>query len=101
MECGWWRDGAGSFAGHTAIVRICAFSPDGGQALSIGDNNRLRLWNIASGETVRDFVVETDAYAYIDGYAFSSDGRRVLCASRDKMLRLWDVASGGEDGTYF
>jgi WD40 repeat protein len=72
-------------------VVSCAFSPDGRLALSASEDQTLRLWDVATGETLRTFEGHTDA---VYGCAFSPDGRLALSASTDGTLRLWDAASG-------
>ena len=80
------------FAGHTSRVNDCAFSPDGTQMLSVSDDQTLRLWNVASGETLR--VFEGPWLHEPVGCAFSPDGQQALSASDYRTLLLWDIASG-------
>ena len=90
------------FEGHTQPVRSVVFNPapleiDGtayapGQlALSASDDHTLRLWDVATGETLRVFEGHTDL---VSSVAFSQDGQTALSGSFDRTLRLWDVASG-------
>jgi WD40 repeat protein len=39
--------------GHTAIIRDIAFTPDGRQIVSASDDKTIRVWDVASGKTVR------------------------------------------------
>jgi len=41
--------------GHTEYVSSVAFSPDGKTALSSAHDNTLRLWDVATGQTLRTF----------------------------------------------
>jgi WD40 repeat protein len=92
------------FEGHSEAVTALAISPDGRLALSGGGASRpmawvtgkdlaLRLWDLTSGKTIRDFKGHT---GIIWCLAFSPDGRRALSGSRDHTARLWDVATGRE-----
>ncbi len=48
----------------------------------------LRLWDLASGETTRQFIGhEKDVLSV----AFSADNRHIVSGSRDKTLRLWNT----------
>jgi WD40 repeat protein len=57
----------------------------------------LRLWDVASGASLRTFTGHSDG---VYGCAFSPDGRTALSASWDDTLRLWDVASGAARRTF-
>ena len=79
------------FAGHTDVVWGVAFSPDG-KYLGTGSKDKTaRLWDLATGKTIRVFTGHTDA---VQGVAFSPDGKYLLTASDDTTARLWDIASG-------
>jgi WD40 repeat protein len=73
--------------GHIMIGGM-ATSPDGRRALSA--DGTVRLWNLKSGEELRQFPVEQPV-----GVAFSPDGRRALSASyRIDLVKLWDLETG-------
>ena len=77
--------------GHTSQVRTCAWSPDGQRILSASDDRTLRIWDAASGESLRRLTGHEHG---VGGCAWSPDGQRILSASDDKTLRIWDAASG-------
>ena len=78
---------------HTDQVTSVAFSPDGRQIVSGSDDQTLRLWDVATGEEVRQLSGHTDQ---VTSMAFSPDGRQIVSGNGDQTLRLWDVATGEE-----
>lgn len=64
---------------------------DGRRALSGSRDNTLRLWDLASGATLRTLQGHTDD---VETVAVRADGRRALSGSRDQTLRLWNLGSG-------
>jgi murein L,D-transpeptidase YafK len=79
------------FLGYSRAVNAVALSANGRQAVSGGQDNLLRLWDVATGLLLRTFDAQTNS---TNAVAFSPDGRQVLTGSDDKLLRLWDVAAG-------
>jgi WD40 repeat protein len=84
------------FAGHNDTVLAIAFAPDGGKAVSGGQDKTVRLWNIADGEELRCFEGHTDT---VTSVAFTPEGH-VLSGSRDRTVRLWDPAACKELGKF-
>jgi WD40 repeat protein len=64
---------------------------DGRRALSGSWDHTLRLWDLATGETLRTF--EGHTYA-VEAVTVLADGTRALSGSRDRSMRLWDLTSG-------
>ena len=77
--------------GHTDIIWDIAISPDGKYLATGSGDKTARLWDFATGETIRVFSGYTDI---VGGVAFSPDGEYLLATSEDRTARLWDVASG-------
>jgi WD40 repeat protein len=82
-----------TFTGHEGGVKTIAYSPDGKFLLSGGEDQTLKLWDVASGKELRTFIGHRDA---VTSVAFSPDGRLAVSGSSDSTLRLWEVASGHE-----
>lgn len=85
-----------TFEGHSDGVAMLSFSPDGALALSSGYDNTLRLWDVASGEELRQFAPADGRLTQnIDGF-FSPDGSQVIAWALDQTFYVWDSATGAE-----
>ncbi|MEZ5581789.1 MAG: WD40 repeat domain-containing protein [Candidatus Competibacteraceae bacterium] len=93
--------------GHMATINDIAFTPDGRQLVSAGDDKVIRVWDIASGQTVRTLRGEigTGSVGQIYAMALSPDGRWLAVGgwmapytgdNRDDVgaIRLYDFTSG-------
>jgi WD40 repeat protein len=81
------------FVGHAHPVWGVAFSPDGRQALSCGEDATIRSWEVETGKELHRFEGHTGPVTCV---AFSPDGRRAVSGGRDGTVRLWDPATGKE-----
>jgi WD40 repeat protein len=68
-----------------------AFSPDGKTVVSGSYDKTLRVWDVASGQSLRTLEGHGES---VDAVAFSPDGKTVVSGSSDSTLRVWDVATG-------
>ena len=79
---------------HRGMVDAVAFASDNNSlATAGGGDNIVRLWDVATGNMVREFVGHTDLVVSVD---FSPDQTKLLTGSFDKTARVWDVETGRE-----
>ncbi len=64
------------------------------QALSAGSDGLLRLWDLQTGEEIRQFRGHRD---WVYSLAVSPDGSRALSGSEDGQVLLWDLTSPGSE----
>jgi WD40 repeat protein len=81
----------GSQIGRKKGISAVAISPNGMSALSVGNDNIIHLWEIATGNQIRVLHGHND---FITSVAYSQDGKYALSGSYDKTLGLWDVGTG-------
>jgi WD40 repeat protein len=77
--------------GHFSSIRAVAFSSDGKRIVSGGYDQRLRIWDAASGAPLWEL---TGHEGELRSVAFSPDEHRAASASKDKTVRLWDADAG-------
>jgi WD40 repeat protein len=80
--CNWGWCG---FLGHTDNVSAIAFSPDSKYAVTGGDDHVAKLWDVATGQLVREF---SGHKAWVSGIEFSPDGQLLLTGSGDRTVGL-------------
>ena len=76
------------FLGHTDQVVQVAFSLDGRYALTGSTDQTARLWDLQSGQVIRQFVGHTSALLFA---GFSADGRYVLTGDTQAAY-IWRTA---------
>jgi WD40 repeat protein len=74
------------FEGHTSVVTVLAFTPDGRRILSSSQDSTVRLWEADTGKELR----RDAAYGGASGLALSPDGRQILCWDASG-IRLWTL----------
>ncbi len=76
--------------GHTAPVISLAFSPDGNELGSAGLDSSVRIWELASGNTIRILAAARMA-GIRRSVVFSADGELLACGNASHV-RLWRPA---------
>ena len=79
-----------TLAGHPSPIRWVAFSPDGKQLATACFDEKIRLFDVATG-AVRYLLGHTRSIVGLD---WSPDGRSLVSGAWDNTARIWDVAAG-------
>ncbi len=82
---------------HGDQVWLVALSPDGKKLATGGDDDRIKIWEVASAAQIMTLAEHTD---WVNSVALSSDGRVLASGSADLTAKLWDVATGREIRTF-
>lgn len=77
--------------GHQETVSTVAVSLDGRLAASAGRDNEIRIWNLESGNPVREI---DGHYDWIRSIVLSQDTKFLISGSWDQSVRVWSLASG-------
>jgi WD40 repeat protein len=67
---------------------MVVFTPDCQRALTGGPDQKVRLWEVATGRLLQTFEGHTDG---VTGLVVTPDGRTVYSCSRDRTIRVWTL----------
>ncbi len=75
--------------GHFNNMACLAYSPDGQNVATGGEDGKVKLWSTASGFS---FVTFSEHLAGVSGVTFTPSGKVVLSSSLDGSVRAFDMA---------
>ncbi|PYJ62597.1 MAG: hypothetical protein DME24_03150, partial [Verrucomicrobia bacterium] len=79
------------FEGHKDAIYSLAVSPDGKTLATGSYDQKIKLWNVETGEELKTLSGHNGA---VFGLSFRPDGKILASASADRTVKLWDVATG-------
>ncbi|HSG17853.1 MAG TPA: hypothetical protein VLE70_16230, partial [Anaerolineae bacterium] len=77
--------------GHTQSAGLASWSPDGSKLATASFDLTLRVWDVATGETLTVFTGHTTP-ALVD---WSPDGSRLVSGDAAGNVLVWDAETGG------
>ncbi|MBN8628250.1 MAG: protein kinase [Planctomycetes bacterium] len=77
-----------ALSGHTSSVRSIAFSADGARLVSGAHDNTVRLWDVASRQSVKTLRGHA---GWVRAALFTAGDKQVVSASHDRRVMLWDL----------
>ncbi|MEM7534912.1 MAG: effector-associated domain EAD1-containing protein [Chloroflexota bacterium] len=89
-----WDNSSGEFKlvepieAHTGAVRAVALYPDDNTLASVGEDNIIHLWDLATGEQRMTLTGHTDN---VWDVAWGANGERLVTSSQDGSVRVWRV----------
>lgn len=78
---------------HINYIYGVAFSPDGGNLVSVGGDKRIWLYDGKTGEP-KTQLGDGEHKGSIFGVSWAPDSRRFATASADRTVKIWDVEYG-------
>jgi len=77
--------------GHAHRVRAVALTPDGRRAVTGGEDETAKVWDLETGACLLTLEGHTHR---VWAVAVTPDGRRAVTASNDRTAKAWDLSTG-------
>ena len=84
------RQGLSTLSGHASRVRGSAYSPDRRHFASADDEGRTRIWDVQTGETVRELA---PVGGTVWNLTYSPSGKYLVTCTADNNAYVWDQTS--------
>jgi WD40 repeat protein len=88
------KDALNDLKAHTHGVSACAVSADGKRFATAGNDNVVKLWDVATGRELRHWDMRLPAQdrgGFVAALAFTPDGRSLLTANANTTLYVLDL----------
>lgn len=80
-----------TLTGHTGELKSLILGPAGVHLISGGVDASIRIWDVATGQEVRQLQGHT---SYINALIVSPNGKSLISGSADETIRIWDLETG-------
>jgi WD40 repeat protein len=77
--------------GHAHEIKMLKVSNDKKYIMSVGMDNSIKLWDVATGKEIKNLVGHLEA---LYGAVFMPDQKSILSIAASDSFRIWDIASG-------
>ncbi|ETS86033.1 hypothetical protein PFICI_04058 [Pestalotiopsis fici W106-1] len=91
----YWSEGKSILDKHIHGVRLMDFSSDGMQLASVGSDDSIVIWSVATGHQV---AILNDPIQTVSTYMvkFSPDGKEIALASEKGTITIWSTTTGSQ-----
>ncbi|EIN12264.1 WD40 repeat-like protein [Punctularia strigosozonata HHB-11173 SS5] len=79
---------------HTAGILYITFLPDGRRVLSWSEDGNVCVWEVSTGQQIRQFQVPTSGSSRLFSGAISPDGRYIALSRLERIIHVWDITTG-------
>lgn len=83
-----------TYQGHTGPVRTLAWSPDGKQVASGGDDGTVQVWDTNNGKTISVYHGHAQ---WVHAVSWSFDSKYVISVSGDREVHVSNAVTGHKD----
>lgn len=80
-----------TLVGHTGFVNAVALAHDGRTAISAGEDETVRIWDLRTGQCLRIFHGHRGS---VTSVALTPDGQLAVSGGKDGKLRVWNTRTG-------